>query len=458
MADILQSLRDALGHDAVLGPEQAAERAASYWDSSPTRARALVRPASTEDVSKTLRLCHAAGQSVVVQGGLTGIVDGARSTASDVVISLERMNRIESVDALDGVAVVQSGAILQNVQEALERQGFLFPLDLGARGSCTIGGTVATNAGGMNVLRYGMMRNLVLGLEAVLADGTIVSSMNQMLKNNTGYDIKQLFIGSEGTLGVVTRVVVRLFPLPSSRQTVMFATDSFEDVADVLAAMKATLAGTLSAYEVMWNQYYSAVTAEGGHKAPLTRDYAFYVIAEAEGNDAVADEARFEAMLEAQMEAGRIVDAVIPKSDTERAALWTIREEFNAVLPAYLYDVSLPMRFMSEYAGRLEAALAAWRPEGEAMIFGHIADGNLHIFVRPWEQGRNHTKSDEIVYGCLDGLSGSISAEHGIGIEKRAWLGKTRSPEEIELMRSLKKLLDPNDILNPGKLIPAAAS
>ena len=359
---------------------------------------------------------------------------------------------------LDGVAVVQSGAILQNVQEALERHGFLFPLDLGARGSCTIGGTVATNAGGMNVLRYGMMRNLVLGLEAVLADGTVISSMNQMLKNNTGYDIKQLFIGSEGTLGVVTRVVVRLFPLPSSRQTVMFATRTFEHVADVLAAMKATLAGTLSAYEVMWNQYYSAVTAEGGHKAPLARDYAFYVIAEAEGNDAGADEARFEAMLEAEMEAGRIVDAVMPKSDTERAALWTIREEFNAVLPAYLYDVSLPMRFMSEYAGRLEAALAEWRSEGEALIFGHIADGNLHIFVRPWEDGRNHTKSDEIVYGCLDGLSGSISAEHGIGIEKRAWLGKTRSAEEIELMRSLKKLLDPNDILNPGKLLPATAS
>lgn len=454
MSSILADLRAALGADAVLGPEAVAERASSYWDASPMQARALVRAAGTGDVASALRICHAAGQSVVVQGGLTGVVDGARSTADDVVISLERMNRVESVDELDGVAVVQGGAILEKVQDELARRNFLFPLDLGARGSCTIGGTVATNAGGINVLRYGMMRNLVLGLEAVLADGTVVTSMNQMLKNNTGYDIKQLFIGSEGTLGVITRVVVRLYPLPASRQTVMFATSSFEHVAALLGTMRAALAGTLSAYEVMWNRYYRAVTDAGGHKPPLGREHPFYVLAEAEGNDPVADEIRFERVLERAMEDGLIVDAVIPKSKAERRALWTIREEFHAVLPAYLYDVSLPIRSMREYSRRLDDALRAWRRDAEAVIFGHIADGNLHIFVRPHEDGRHHAESDRIVYGCLDGLSGSVSAEHGIGIDKRAWLGNTRSRQEIDIMRALKKLLDPTNVLNPGKVLP----
>jgi FAD/FMN-containing dehydrogenase len=198
MSNVVDKLADVLPDGSVLCGDAVAERATSYWDSSPTKAKALLSPGTTQEVSEVLRLCHEHKQSVVVQGGLTGVVQGAVSTRDDVIISLEKMNAIESVDALDGVAVIQSGAVLQNVQEQLAEEGFLFPLDLGARGSCTIGGTVATNAGGINVLRYGMMRNLVLGLEVVLADGTVLSSMNQMLKNNTGYDLKQLFIGSEG--------------------------------------------------------------------------------------------------------------------------------------------------------------------------------------------------------------------------------------------------------------------
>jgi len=198
MAGLFESLTNILGSDAIISGDSLGERASSYWDSSPTKAMALLRPVSTEQLSATMKICHEHGQSVVVQGGLTGIVEGALSTSNDVIISLELMNKIESVDALDGVAVIQAGAVLQKVQEQLAGQGFLFPLDFGARGSATIGGATATNAGGLNVLRYGMMRNLVLGLEAVLADGTVISSMNTMLKNNTGYDLKQLFIGSEG--------------------------------------------------------------------------------------------------------------------------------------------------------------------------------------------------------------------------------------------------------------------
>jgi len=453
MTNIVELLSDSLPDGAVVGGDRLVERATSYWDSSPTKAAALVRAESTQQVSEILRLCHEHGQTVVVQGGLTGVVEGAVSTAGDIIISLERMNRIESVDEMDGVAVIQAGAILQTVQQQLADKGFLFPLDLGARGSCTIGGTVATNAGGVNVLRYGMMRQLVLGLEAVLADGTVISSMNQMLKNNTGYDLKQLFIGSEGTLGVVTRVVVKLFPQTSSRQTVMIATDSFDAVTRLLKSLQSGLAGTLSAFEVMWNNYFAMVTKDGGHKAPLARDYPFYILAEAEGVDPTADEERFQRILEAGIESGDIIDAIIPKSGTERDALWTIREDFDPALPAYLYDVSLPIKAMNGYVDKLQHALSAWRPDAECLVFGHIADGNLHIFIKPFDDGIHHDACDEMVYGCLEGLSGSISAEHGIGIEKKRWLGKSRSHAEIELMRGLKKLLDPGNLLNPGKVI-----
>lgn len=453
MLEIIQQLTEALGPDCIVGSERLRSRASSYWDSSPTQARCLLRPTSTEQLSEIMTICHEHGQSVVMQGGLTGIVEGALSAANDIIISLERMNKIESVDVLDGVAVIQAGAVLQTVQEQLAEQGFLFPLDFGARGSATIGGATATNAGGLNVLRYGMMRNLVLGLEAVLADGTVMSSMNTMLKNNTGYDLKQLFIGSEGTLGVVTRVVVKLSPLTSSRQTAMLAMNSFDAVVRVLQTMRTDLAGTLSAYEVMWNNYFTAVTGEGGHVAPLARDYPFYVLAEAEGSDPEADDQRFQRLLERAHESGDIIDAVVPKSESERDVLWAIREQFESAQPAYLYDVSMPMKAMSSYVDKLEVGLNAWRADAECNVFGHIADGNLHIFVKPFDDGTHHEDSDEIVYGCLEGLGGSISAEHGIGIEKKQWLGESRSSAEIQMMRSLKNLLDPKNILNPGKVI-----
>jgi len=454
MSKLIDELERILAADSkVITGAKITERAISYWDSAPTEAKALVRPSTTQQISDVLRLCHSLDQTVVVQGGLTGVVEGAVSTADDVIISLERMNQIESVDEMDGVAVIQAGAVLQTVQEQLADQGFLFPLDFGARGSATIGGAAATNAGGLNVLRYGMMRNLVLGLEAVLADGTVISSMNQMLKNNTGYDLKQLFIGSEGTLGIVTRVVVRLFPLTTSRQTAMLALESFDAVVRTLQSLRSDLAGTLSAYEVMWNSYYREVTEEGAHTPPMSRNYPFYVLAEAEGTDAEADEERFRVLLERGFENGDIVDAVIPKSESERGMLWVIREDFDPVLPAYLYDVSLPIKAMSTYVKRLGAGIAKWRDDAKFLVFGHIADGNLHIFVTPHDEGVHHGQCDQIVYGCLDGLSGSISAEHGIGIEKKQWLEESRSRDEIQLMRGLKRLVDPKNLLNPGKVI-----
>ena len=442
----------------MLDSEAAAARATSFWNAGPMQARSLVMPGSTDEVSKLLRACHGGGQSVITQGGLTNCVCAVEPTRDDVVLSTEKMTDVIEIDPVGGTAVVEAGAVLQNVQEAMAAEGLYFPLDLGARGSCTIGGNVATNAGGINVLRYGMMRNLVLGLETVLADGTVISSLNRMLKNNAGYDTKQLFIGSEGSLGIVTRAVLRLFPQPKSRQDALVALESFDQVVELLGRLQTDLAGTLSAFEIMWGDYYHEVTGAGWHRPPLGRDHAFYVVFQSEGSDPDADEARFERVLEAAFEQGLIVDAVLPKSASEVREIWNIREDFEAILqyhPQYLYDVSLPIRDMQNYVDEVYALLEQRLPGSVAFTLGHIADGNLHLFVCPQREGDHHDLANRCVYDPLRAYGGSVSAEHGIGMDKIRWLPHSRSPEDIALMRTLKRSLDPKDILNPGRVLPA---
>jgi FAD/FMN-containing dehydrogenase len=457
MSDLIEQLRKIVGGDEVLVGEDLHQRASSYWDPSPLRARALVRPGTTEEVSQVLKLCHRLRQPVVTHGGLTGVVKGAEAGADELVLSLERMNVIEEIDTVGRSAIVQAGAVLQTVQEAVAARDLYFPLDLGARGSCTIGGNVATNAGGINVIRYGMMRELVLGLEAVMADGTVISSMNRMLKNNAGYDLKQLFIGTEGTLGVVTRVVLKLKEAPASRNTAMVALEHFDSVAGLLRFMERKLAGHLSAYEVMWRGYFRAVTEPGFHRAPMGRDYPFYVVMEANGADPGADGQQFMDALEEAMESGLIADAVLPKSEAERDALWAIREDFEAITsvhPTFLYDVSLPILHMDDYIRQVEARLAARWSSGKCYVLGHIGDGNLHLFVAPgFGDNRLHTQADKDVYELLTRYGGSVSAEHGIGLEKRGWLSASRSEPELALMRKLKRVLDPENLLNPGKVL-----
>ena len=457
MSDVIDALRQALGDAQVLDPQAAAARPSSFWDPAPLKVRALLRPRSTAEVAAALKLCHARGQAVVTLGGLTGCVEGATSSADTVAISLERMNAIEEIDPIGRTATVQAGVILQKLQETAREQGLLFPVDLGARGSCTVGGNVATTAGGINVIRYGMMRARVLGLEAVLADGTIVSSMNRMLKNNAGYDLKQLFIGSEGTLGIVTRVVVRLEEAPVSRNSAMVALESFARVTDLLKRLQQQLGGHLSAFEVMWGDYFRDVTSPGWQRAPLGREHAYYVMLEAEGPDPDADAAQFAAVMERCLEEGVVADAVIPQSDKERTALWEIRENFQALYrrkPIFLYDVSLPIREMEGYVAAVQARLKARWPASRCDVIGHIGDGNLHFFVHPGCDGADqHAQSDEDVYAPLGAIGGSISAEHGIGTEKRRHLGISRSADEIALMRLLKRSLDPKNMLNPGKVL-----
>lgn len=457
VTDAIANLTNIVGEKHLLDREATAGRVTSFWNPEPMQARALVMPGSTGEVARILGTCHAAGQAVITQGGLTNCVCAVEPGLDDVVLSTEKMTDILEIDPVGGTAVVEAGAILQNVQETLAREGLYFPLDLGARGSCTIGGNIATNAGGINVLRYGMMRNLVLGLETVLADGTVVSSLNRMLKNNAGYDTKQLFIGSEGSLGIVTRAVLRLFPQPRSKQDALVALESFDHVVALLQRVQTDLAGTLSAFEIMWGDYYHEVTGDGWHRPPLARDYAFYVVFQSEGSDPVADEARFERLLEAVFEEGLIVDAVLPKSESEVRHIWNIREDFEAILqyePQYLYDVSLPLRDMEKYVGDVYRLLEERLPGSVAFTLGHIADGNLHLFVCPRSEGDHYELANQCVYDPLRAYGGSVSAEHGIGTSKMRWLPHSRSAEDIALMHTLKRALDPKNILNPGRVLP----
>ena len=456
---LIEKLRSIVGDDGVLDSEELSRRAASYWDSTPLRAKALVRPRSTEEVSAVLKLCAEFEQAVVAHGGLTGVVDGTNTEPHELILSLERMDRIEEIDPIGRTATVQAGVILQHLQENVARHDLIFPLDLGARGSCTIGGNVATNAGGINVIRYGMMREMVLGLEAVLANGTVIRQMNRMLKNNAGYDLKQLFIGTEGTLGVVTRAVVKLKEAPSSHSAALVALERFDAVTGLLKFMEGKLCGQLSSYEVMWGNYFKAVTEPGYHRAPMSREHAFYVVMEATGADRDHDAERFVTVLEEAVKRELLSEAIIPKSEAERAALWAIREDFEAITdvqPTFLYDVSLPIRHMDQYTRQVEAALEARWPGCKCYVMGHLGDGNLHLFVSPGFGGEDlHADSDREVYGPLKAFGGSVSAEHGIGMDKKSWLDQSRSEPEIELMRLLKRSLDPKNLLNPGKIFDA---
>lgn len=460
MSQILSSLRELLGEDAVLAPDQIAERATSYWDQRPMQGAALLRPRTSDEVSTILKHCHARGISVVTLGGLTNCVEGTVADRKTVLVSMECMNRIDEIDVVDGTATVQAGVVLQTIQEAAAQRGLSFPVDLGPRGSCTVGGNVSTNAGGIKVLRFGMTRNWVLGLEAVLADGTIVSSMNRMLKNNAGYDLKQLFIGTEGTLGIVTRVVLRLLPAPATRNSAMVALTSFDKVVALLKCLQARLGGQLSAFEVMWGSHYRAVTAPGWHRPPLERGYPYYVMLEMEGADAEGDESRFENVLAAAIDEGLVADAVIPQTESERTRLWHVREDFTAIYeanPVFLYDVSLPIRDMAAYVADISSRVATRWPKGFIHVMGHIGDGNLHLFIHPGKAGDHlHHEADDEVYQALLPFGGSISAEHGIGLERIQYLSHSRSATEIELMKLLKRSLDPKNILNPGKVIDVA--
>jgi FAD/FMN-containing dehydrogenase len=457
MSDVLDELRPVLGPGGVLEGADAADLAKGPWTRLGVPA-AILRPRSTEEVSRILKAAHRAGAGIVPWGGRTGLVDGAYAQGA-IALSLERMNAIEEIDATSATMRVQAGCVLQTACEAAEAQDLMLPLDLGARGSATIGGNISTNAGGNRVLRWGMMRDMVLGLEAVLADGTIVSAMNGLMKNNTGYDLKQLFIGSEGTLGVVTRAVLRLRARPASHSVAFLAVDGFDRLAPLLRRLERGLGGALSAFEVMWPEFYELVTTAPAKGRPvLPYGHPFYVLVEAMGGDPVEDDRRFEQVLGQALEDEAIADAVIAQSGAERAAIWALRDDVGQTMrnaPIITFDVSLKIADMPAYVEQVRSALVRrWGEAVSLMVFGHLGDGNLHLIAGVGDRSPEARHAVEtIVYDPLQRIGGSISAEHGIGLQKRAFLGLSRSPEELALMRLLKQALDPKGVLNPGKVV-----
>lgn len=456
--ELIKKIEKVVSPGGVLLGEDVSNRSDTWPPTGACMARAIVRPASTVEVSAVLKLCHSAGQAVVTHGGLTGLVGGAVAGQQDIVVSLERMNKLEPVDVSNRTVTVEAGAPLQKVHEAAEEEDLLFPLDLGARGSCTIGGNISTNAGGNSVIRYGMMREQVLGVEAVLADGAIISSLSGVIKNNTGYDLKQLFIGSEGTLGIVTRAVLRLHPLPRSCNTALVAVEDFAQVGSFLREMDSALGGTLSAFEVMWNDFFDLIAGEGSkHIQSLQPSHAFYVLLESTGGHEQSDKDRFEKALEEALDSQLIVDAVVAQSRQQRSNLWAIRDDIERLneklFPSVIFDISLEIPQMDDYVKDLREQLSARWPDSRMVVFGHLGDGNIHMAVSIGSLDPTDILDVEtIVYEALGKRQGIISAEHGIGLNKRAYLKHSRSEAEILLMKTMKQALDPKGILNPGKI------
>ncbi|MFO1013013.1 MAG: FAD-binding oxidoreductase [Caulobacteraceae bacterium] len=453
-ADLLEQLRQAVGKDHVFDGADSALLAGPAWGRL-GQPLAGVRPGSADEVSAVVKIAAAAGVPVVPWGGRTGLVDGCRADGA-LALSLERMRDIEDIDTACGTMTVEAGCVVEAAADAAEKAGLFLPLDLGSRGSATIGGVISTNAGGNRVLRYGMTRDMVLGLEAVLADGQVVSAMNHLIKNNAGYDIKQLFIGTEGTLGIVTRAVLRLRPAPLSQMTAFLGVGRFADLSPLLRHLERGLGGQLSAFEVMWPEFHRLVTTPPAQGRPvLAGEHAFYVLVEALGGDRAADEARFEAALHQALEGGLIEDAVLAKSQAERDRMWALRDDVRQTGrdgPIMAFDVSLPVSAMETYVARVRDGLAAHWPDPRLTVFGHLGDGNLHVIAGVPEP-EDREAVEEIVYSALPRLTGSISAEHGIGLQKKAHLSQSRTAPEIALMRRLKDALDPTGLFNPGKVL-----
>jgi FAD/FMN-containing dehydrogenase len=460
MQTLFADLQKALSSPVLTGAEISGKYQHDWSAETPGMPLAVVRPASTAEVAAVLKACHAAGQPVVVQGGLSGLCGGGNPRANEIAVSLERLQGIEEIDAASMTMTVKAGTPLQVIQEAADKAGFVFPLDLGARGSCNIGGNISTNAGGNQVLRFGMTRNLVLGLEAVLADGTVVSSLNKMLKNNAAYDLKHLFIGTEGTLGIVTRAVLRLFPKAKSRCSALIAVNDFASVIALLQRLSRDCGAGLSAFEVMWHSYYHFITDNcKGIVSPFAERHPLYVLTELEGSDSEKDQALFENTLGEALEQGLVVDAAIASSQREREGFWNIRDgvgEIGAFIKgAANFDVSVPISSMQPFLEAVERELQAALPDCKMLVFGHIADSNLHFLCYT---GRKEDVKQiyGVVYRTVGEYQGSVSAEHGIGVQKLPYLHYSRSPEELALMRTLKLAMDPKGILNPGRVLPVA--
>ena len=433
-------------------------------------ALAVVRPADTQEVVKVVQWCRANRVPIVAQGGNTGLCGGATpdQTGKSLVVSLARLNAIRSIDTDNDTMVVEAGCILQSVQEAADSVDRLFPLSLAAEGSCTIGGNLATNAGGTQVLRYGNVRELCLGLEVVCADGQVWNGLRGLRKDNTGYDLRNLFIGSEGTLGIITAATLRLYPKPVAQCTALLALDSLDDAVAVLASARKGFGAALTGFEVIArNCLEGVVTCYPEQRLPFTGDSAeqpWYALLELSDSESEAHaRERFEEVLGETIEQGLVSDAVIAESVAQSQALWHLRESIPLAEKAFgksiKHDVSIPVSLIPDFVANTNQALQSKFSGIEHVIFGHLGDGNLHYNVArgsAFSEDELLAKQDDIyrvVHDRVHRYQGSISAEHGVGQLKRDLLVDYKDPVELALMHSIKRALDPENLFNPGKVL-----
>ncbi len=464
-ADILARLKDAAGSS---GWTEDAHEIAPHMNEWRGRWRGhtklLLKPATTEQVSRILAICNETKTPIVPQGGNTGLVGGQIPTQGEILLSLARMNRIRAVDVQDDVIVAEAGVVLATVQKAADHVNRLFPLSLAAEGSCTIGGNVSTNAGGVNVLHYGTMRDLVLGLEVVLADGRVLDLLRPLRKDNTGYDLKQMFIGAEGTLGVVTAAALRLFPKPHSHTGTLIALAGVARAVDLLNRLQAATGNLVTAFELMPRIGIDLVLKHIPDVAdPLPRHKGWSVLVETSNPRAFdAREVLQEALLAATSD-GLVADAVIAKNERERANLWRLRESFSEAQKlegaSLKHDISVPVSRIAEFIATVAPLVERALPGARSVVFGHAGDGNLHFNISAPVGGdaalvAARDTIEDIVHDAANRFGGSISAEHGLGLAKNAQIARYKSEEEIDAMRALKRAFDPNNIVNPGKVLP----
>ncbi len=424
----------------------------------------MLKPQSTAEVSRILSICNETSTAVVPQGGNTGLVGGQIPFAGEVLLCTARLNRIRQLDAEGMSVITEAGVILAQLQAAADAADRYFPLSLAAEGSCTIGGNVSTNAGGVNVLRYGNMRELVLGLEVVLADGRVLDTLRTLRKDNTGYDLKQLFIGAEGTLGVVIAAALKLFPKPAERVTAFIAVPDVNSAVALLNRLQRATGGLLSAFELLPRMGVEMVLAHIPQTSdPLAAPSPWYVLAEAESGAKLPLREIVTGALSEAAEHDIVGDAVVAENETQRANLWRLRESLSEAQKyeggSIKHDVSVPIAAIPSFLARGIAAVEKLVPGGRPVPFGHLGDGNIHFnfsvpkggdsaaFLSRWEE------INRVVHDIVHEFGGSISAEHGIGVMKRDEILRYKSAAEIETMRALKRALDPNNILNPGKVV-----
>jgi len=421
-------------------------------------AECVVRPGSTAEVARVVALCAEHELAIVPQGGNTGLSGGSVPTGKrrEIVLALGRMNRIRALDRLNDTMTVEAGCVLANVQRAADEAGRLFPLSLAAEGSCQIGGNLSTNAGGINVLRYGTAREQVLGLEVVLPDGRVWEGLRGLRKDNTGYDLKQLFIGAEGTLGIITAAVLRLHPKPSASATAWIALGSPAAAVELLAVLHERLGDRLSAFELLSRSCVEAVLAHApGTQDPLAAAHPWYVLTElADSGEERLLRERVEKVLVDCAERGALADAALAQSGEQARALWRIRETVpEAQFTNVKHDIAVPVSKSAEFIERAGPRLAARFPEVRIYAFGHVGDGNIHYNIGPESLVDQREAVNRIVYNTVAELGGSISAEHGLGQLKRDEILRHKPPLELELMRALKRTLDPKGLMNPGKVL-----